>query len=106
MSAELLELAVTVRVWVFSLEGPGLKPVRLTVWGGLFSRMELLVSAASVGGSLTERTVTVNEFVTESTPPLAVPPLSLTTTVMVASPNWLASGEKIKVPEAAGFVYL
>src|SRR5713226_4211448 len=100
----LLEEAVMVSVWVDSLAGPGLRPERLTVCRPAFSRMLRLVRVAKVGGSLTERTVTVKELVSESTPPLLVPPLSWTTTVMVAVPNWLAKGAKVNEPDAAGLV--
>src|SRR5258708_34809839 len=44
---------------VLSLEGPGLRPLRLTVCEPAFSKMVVLVRAASVGGLLTRRMVTV-----------------------------------------------
>jgi hypothetical protein len=59
---------------------------------------------ASVGASLTAVTVTVKVRVTVSTPPLAVPPLSVTVTVMTAVPDWLASGVKLRDPAALGLV--
>ena len=40
------------------------------------------------------------------TPPLAVPPSSVTVTVMVAVPDWLAAGVKVSVPVAFGRVYV
>src|SRR5258708_26376728 len=102
----LLEVAVMVRVWVVSLDGPGLKPMSERVCRPLFSRIVTLVKAAKVGGLLTFPTVTRNELVTESIPPLAVPPLSWTTTVMVAVPNWVVAGLKVRVPVGAGLVEL
>src|SRR5260370_35245408 len=69
--------------------------------------MVLLGRGGRDGGSFDVTTVTVKELVTESTPPLAVPPLSLTTTVMVAVPNWLVKigraswRERVEMSEAA-----
>jgi hypothetical protein len=51
-----------------------------------------LEMAVSIGGSFTAVTLTVKLRMIESTPPLAVPPLSCTLTVMTAEPDWLATG--------------
>ena len=48
--------------------------------------------AARVGASFTLVTVTTNVFVTALTPPLAVPPSSVTTTLIVAVPFALPTG--------------
>ena len=56
---------------------------------------------SSVGGWLTGVTVTVKGWVKVLTPPLAVPPLSVTVTVIVAVP--LALGTR-RVGERAGGV--
>src|SRR6266404_96486 len=104
MRAGLLEVAVMVTVCVLSLDGPGLIPERKTVCVEAFSRRVRFVEALSVGGWLTGSTVTVKELVSESTPPLFVPPLSLSTTVIVALPNWLVSGEKVSAPVVLGLV--
>ena len=53
---------------------------------------------SSVGGWLTGVTVTVKVWENVLTPPLAVPPLSFTVTVIVAVPLVLATGVKVSVP--------
>ncbi len=50
------------------------------------------IPSATTGASFTALTVTVNVFVTALTPPLAVPPSSVTTTVIVAVPLALVTG--------------
>ena len=60
--------------------------------------------AASVGASFTPVTVTAKLTVTESTPPFATPPLSLTTTVTVAVPLLSTAGVNLSVPVADGLV--
>ena len=57
-----------------------------------------------MGGWLTGRTVTVKVWMTLATPPLAVPPLSVTVTVIVAVPETLAAGVKLREPEVLGLV--
>ena len=57
---------------------------------------------SSKGAWLIGRTVTVKVWVTVLTPPLAVPPLSVTVTVIVAVPFALANGVKVSVPVAPG----
>ena len=49
-------------------------------------------------------TVTVKWTCVVSTPPFAVPPLSITVTVMVAVPKLFASGVKVRVPVEFGLV--
>ena len=66
--------------------------------------MTRFVMAVSVGGSFTALTVTVKVFVTAATPPLAVPPLSCTTTVMTALPLAFVRGVNVSVPVALGLV--
>src|SRR5262245_21316843 len=88
----LLDEAVIVMAWPVSVAGPGLMPVIFTTLVPESSRIVRLVRVVIVGGSLTGRTLIVNVFVTESIPPLATPPLSLTTTVIRALPNCVAAG--------------
>ena len=76
-----LELAVTVRVWVW-LVAPELMPERPTVWAGAFSLRDRLGKALRVGAWLTGLTMTRNERETM----LLLAPPSLTVTVMVAEP--------------------
>ena len=91
ISPGLLELAVTVSTWLSP--PPALIPLRFTVCKLASSRIAAgLLIAASVGASFTLVTVTVNVFVTATTPPLAVPPSSVTITVIVAVPLALATG--------------
>ena len=56
----------------------------------------------NVGCWLTGVTVTVKVCVTVSMPPLAVPPLSITVTVIVTTPLTLACGVKVSVPVVMG----
>ncbi len=56
-------------------------------------------SSVKLGASFTAVTVMVKVLVLLSTPPLAVPPLSCTMTVTVATPLELAAGVKVSVPE-------
>src|SRR5260370_18381589 len=104
MSEGWLGVAVIVTVWVLSLDGPGLMPVRFTICVPELGAITILERGSSVGGWFTTRTVTRKELVSESPPPLVVPPLSLSTTVIVALPNWLVSGEKVSVPVVLGLV--
>src|SRR5258708_37583449 len=98
MSEGLLEVAVMVTVWVLSLDGPGLMPVRFTICGPELGARRRLASESSVGAWFTNNTVTVKELVRESKPPLLVPPLSLSTPVMDAVPNWLVRVAHVNVP--------
>src|SRR2546428_141331 len=66
--------------------------------------MVILLIGSSVGGSLTAWTVTVNELVSESTPPLVVPPLSWSTTGMETDTNWLVRRAKVSGPLVLGLV--
>ena len=79
-------------------------PVRLTVCKPLSSLVVTLLIALNVGASFTEVTVTVKVFVTESTPPFAVPPSSRTITVMVALPKLFVTEAKVSVPVPFGLV--
>jgi hypothetical protein len=58
----------------------------------------------TLGASFTGVTVIVKVFVTASTPPLTVPPLSCTTTVISAVPLASGTGVYFNVPVAFGFV--
>ena len=70
-----------------------------------FSRIAAgLAIELSVGAWLTGVTVTVKVWVTVLMPPLAVPPLSVTVTVIVAVPLALATGVKVSVPVLSGLV--
>src|SRR5688572_28458953 len=92
INAGLLDVAVTVSVCVSP--GPAPMPVRLIVWAGDASSRIAAGSAiaAKVGESLIGVTLIVNVRVATFTPPLAVPPLSVTVTVITAVPDWLAAG--------------
>ena len=59
---------------------------------------------AKLGASLTEFTTTTKTSKKESIPPLAVPPLSLTVTVILAVPLALATGVYDKLPVEAALV--
>ena len=50
MSPGLLEVAVIVTVCVLSFDGPGLMPLRLTVWIPAFSRRVRLFKPFKAGG--------------------------------------------------------
>ena len=86
-----LELAVTLNVWL-SFAGPALMPLNETVCWAASSRIVWFVIGAKVGASFTAVTVTVKVLVVKLTPPLAIPPLSLTKTEIVAVPLMLATG--------------
>ena len=60
--------------------------------------------ALSVGGWLTGVTLTMKLCRVVFWPPLAVPPLSVTRTVILAVPEALAAGVKTSVPVALGLV--
>ena len=60
--------------------------------------------ALKVGVWLTATTLTTKVWNVVFWPPLAVPPLSVTITVIVAVPVWLATGVKISVPVVLGLV--
>ena len=79
-------------------------PLRFTVCGPAFSLIVIGTSGAKVGALFTKLTVTVKVLVTASTPPLAVPPLSFTITLINALPLALATGVKESVPDAFGLV--
>ena len=99
-----LEIAVIVRIWLDSLGGPGVIPLRSIVWRPESSLVMTSLMASIVGRWLTGFTVTVKVLVTESMPPLAVPPLSWTTTVIVLEPNRFNAGVKLRLPVALGLV--
>ena len=103
--------AVTVKnsVW----PGPAVMPVRGTVTAAAFSRsVKLLglvgllgfVIGSSVGAWLTAPTSTLKLWLTEFWPPLAVPPLLVTVTVIVARPKVLSAGVKVSVPVVLGLL--
>ena len=76
-----------------------LKPVAsvLTVhgpWAALLKAED----KAKLGASFTPVMAMVKVVVLVSTPPAAVPPLSLATTLMVALPKAFAAGVKVSVP--------
>ena len=89
----LLLLAVTVTSSVVS-PGPAVMFVRLIVCGVVvFSAIGPgWRSSSSVGAWLTGVTVTVNDWLKVLMPPLAVPPLSITVTRMMAVPLALGTG--------------
>jgi hypothetical protein len=72
-------------------------PVRLTVCWPEFSTIDWSAIGLNVGAWLTGRTVTVKLWKTVSMPPLAVPPLSLTVTVITAEPLTFCAGWKLSV---------
>ena len=98
----MLLAAVTVRVCV-GVAGAGGDARQVDrLRRGEFSRIAAgLAIGSSVGGWLTGVTVTVKVCVKVLTPPLAVPPSSITVTVIVAVPLALAAG---RVGERAGRV--
>ena len=61
----------------------------------------VLWASVTLGVSFTPITLRVNMFVARSTPPLAVAPLSATTTVTVDEPLAFAAGVNVNVPLAA-----
>ena len=87
MTAVLLLDAVTCNGWALS-PGPAEMPDRFTVCSPASSRIGAGSGiASSVGGSFTAVTVIVNVCWPEvSSPPLAVPPSSCSSSVMVAVP--------------------
>src|SRR4051794_37436458 len=92
ISPGLLLMAVKVKLWEVS-PVPGVAPLKLTVCGPEFSRIGAgLLIGPSVGAWLIPVTVTVKDWVTVSMAPLAVPPLSITVTVIVATPLALGTG--------------
>src|SRR4051812_44467384 len=105
MIAVLLLVARMVTFWPMS-PGPAPTPVRLTVRGPLFSRTVTSEIGSIVGTWLTGRTVTLNVREKVFTPPLAVSPLSVTVTVIVAVPLALVTGAKSSVPVAARLTYV
>ena len=73
--------------------GPIVMPVRLTIRVGLFSSTVIGGDGVEASGAwLIGVTVTVKLRVKLLTPPLAVPPLSVTVTVMLAVPLALGAG--------------
>src|ERR1043166_1377412 len=97
MSPVLLEVAVTVRVWL-SFVAPVVMPERFTVCWLAFWLMLRFDSAFSVGAWFTELTVTVNVRVTM----LLLAPPSFTVTVTVANAN--GTGVKAMLPVVFGLV--
>src|SRR6185503_21193023 len=93
-------------VWPDSLAGPGEMAVAqlLTVCAPASSFTVWFGPLVNDGASLTELTVTRKVLTKVSTPPLAVPPLSFTVTVIVAEPLILATGVKLSEPVVFGFV--
>src|SRR5690242_20305367 len=95
----LLEVAVTVSVWI-SLVAPEVMPVRLTACCPASSLMVTLAIASRVGCWLTPLTVTVKERLMVL---FWVWP-SLTVTVMVQLPKKLGAGVKFREPVVFGLV--
>src|SRR2546430_272679 len=99
MSPGLLEVAVTLRIWV-SLVAPEETPDKFTVWAAAFFLIDTApteICAVALHAAL-PISVNVREMVL-----LAVPP-SLTVTVIVAEPNPKAVGVKLKLPLVFGLV--
>src|SRR5438132_386267 len=91
MSAGLLEMAMTLSVWL-SLAAPELMPESETVCAPASSLMERLLIGLRVGGSFTGSTVSTKEVLALLTP-------SVTVTVMVALPFSLLAGVICKLRE-------
>ena len=105
ISAGLLLAAVTVRFCDVAGAGGDARQVdRLRRGGVLEDRRRGSGIGSSVGAWLTGVTVTMKVWVIVLTPPLAVPPLSITVTVIVAVPLALATGVKVSVPVVLGLV--
>src|SRR5581483_2842771 len=86
-----------VSVWPDSLGGPAERLVAQPVntWGPSFSNADSSGPRVKLGGWLTGCSVMVNVWgALVSLPLLAVPPLSFSTRVIVALPNWLVAGVK------------
>src|SRR5947209_8580277 len=99
-----LLVAVMVNVWFVS-PGPALTPLKLTRCCAAFSKIAGgLLIVPSVGDWLTAVTVTGKLWVTLLMPPLAVPPLSVTVTVIVAVPLVKSVGVKEIRPVVFGLV--
>src|SRR5438874_2221931 len=99
MRVGLLEVAVTLRIWL-SLPAPLEIPVRFNVCAGLLAFKVMLSIASRVGASFTEFTVTWNVLVTIL---FEVPP-SFTVTVIVAVPFPFTAGLRLRLPLAFGLV--
>ncbi len=90
-----LPVTLKVSVCAASSAGPALIAVAhdATVCGPAFSMTVWFGPAVKLGASLTAVTVIVNDCGADvSTPPAAVPPLSCSTSVMVAMPLAFAAG--------------
>ena len=97
----LLLVTTNVTVWPLSSDGPGLIAVAqpLTDWAPASSTSVWLAPLTKLGGSLTPVTLIVKVWTAlVSSPPLAIPPLSLMETLTVAEPTWLAAGVNVSVP--------
>jgi len=95
----LLELAVTLSVWI-SLLAPELIPLKFTVCCPAPSFTVTLLIESRVGVWFTPLTVTVKLWVTT----LLLTPPSLTVTVIVADPYTDPTGVKLKLPVGFGLV--
>src|SRR5262245_47546026 len=99
----LLALIFSVCTSVWSAEAK--IPVRLIVCSvGLTARGGGLGIGSSVGGWLTGVTLMVKVRVKVLIPPLAVPPLSITVTVMCAVPLTFGNTENVRTPVVFGLV--
>src|SRR5258708_6548368 len=106
MSPGLLEIAGIEVVWLLSLAGPVVIPLRTTVCVPASSRIVRLVNAFNVGGSFTASTVLLFVIVRPPRSPLLPHTVLLRSTVIVALPDWLANGANVSVPVVPGFVYV
>ena len=104
IKAGLLLVAVTFKSW--AAPPPAVMPVSGIVRVvRSFSKNEAgVVIGSSVGGTLSGMTVTVNVRKAMFWPPLAVPPSSVTVTVITAVPLAVGSAMKLSVPVVFGLV--
>jgi len=97
-------MRLTLKTWVGS-PMPEPMPLITTLCVPAFSRIAAgLAIVVSVGAWLTGLTVTVNCCEKVLTPPLEVPPLSVTVTVITAVPLRLGCAEKVSEPVVLGLL--
>src|SRR5207302_1109651 len=98
-AALLLFVTVKLRVWPDSFAGPAeILVAQNMVCNGASSLTVRSVPFVNEGASLTEFTVMMKDRDDVSTPPFAVPPLSVNVTVMVVVPETLAAGLIVTLP--------
>ena len=92
---------VDVKVKVISEDKESSSTVKPVMRSVEFSNTETAVGVVLTGASFTGFIVPEKVLVRVSTPPFAVPPLSLTVTVIVPEPKAFGAGVKVNVPLGA-----